>query len=201
MTQVREWREMAPEDKASLFCLTVERVRLLSAAAPPPSLPRRAWKPASKPLTVPTLLMQANRSAGRDRVHTFTKRENRPVKLETPADCRECGVILEDRSRQYCQICIPIFRNEQAASFTGAGRVEMQELRTSGIDPSQTGEAAEKRRSVVKHRRHEELKWDAAHPDVQVDEAAFAREILPRLRDLSLSQLSAEMACHINSAP
>ena len=43
----------------------------------------------------------------------------------------------------------------------------------------------------MKQRRQEELEWDAAHPQVHVDEAVYARDILPRLQDLPLSQISA----------
>lgn len=59
------------------------------------------------------------------------------------------------------------------------------------MDPSHTGEAAEKRRSVMKQRRQEELAWDAAHPDIKVYEAEFAKEILPGLRGLSLTRIAA----------
>lgn len=143
-----------------------------------------------KPLTIPTLLTQANRSAGRDRVRRSARREKRPPKLEVPAACRECGVVLEDRNRQYCEDCLPAYRDAQAVSFSGAGRTKLQDLRASGIDPSQTGAAAEKRRSIMKQRRQEDMEWDAAHPDTVIDEAAFAREILPLLEGLSLSTIS-----------
>jgi hypothetical protein len=142
-------------------------------------------------LTIPTLLTQANRSAGRDRVRTSAPRETRPTKLEAPPACCECGTLLDDKTRHYCDDCLPDIRDEQMTSFSQSGRVKLQELRASGIDPSQTGAAAEKRRSVVKQRRQEELEWDAAHPDVQVDEAAFARDILPTLQGLSLTQIAA----------
>jgi hypothetical protein len=75
-------------------------------------------------------------------------------------------------------------------SFSQSGRVKLQELRASGIDPSQTGAAAEKRRAVMKRRRSEELAWDAKHPGVTADEVAFTRDILPGLRGLTLSQIS-----------
>lgn len=144
----------------------------------------------AKPLIIPTLLTQANRSAGRDNVRTSAPRETRPIKLEAPSACRECGVILENPSRQYCEDCLLVHRASQAASFSNAGRAKLQQLRASGIDPSQTGAAAEKRRAVMKQRRKEELKWDAAYPDLHVDEAAFAREIVPHLQSLPLSVIS-----------
>lgn len=100
-------------------------------------------------------------------------------------------MVLEDRTRQYCDDCLPVYRNAQAASFTSAGRVKLQELRASGIDPAQTEEAAEKCGVIMRQRKREELEWDATHPNAQVDEVAFAGEFLPTLQRLSLTQISA----------
>lgn len=60
---------------------------------------------AAQPLTVPTLLTQGNRSAGRERVRTKPRRSTSPEKLTMPTACRACGVILEDATRQYCEGC------------------------------------------------------------------------------------------------
>jgi CRISPR-associated endonuclease Cas1 len=145
----------------------------------------------ARPLTVPMLLTESNRSRGRDRVRTSAKREATPQKLEAPAACRECGAVLEDRSRHYCDECLPGHREAQAASYAEAGRTKLREMREAGIDPSQTGEAAEKRRDTMKQRRREEAAWDKAHPDVEVDEEVFRSEILPGLQGLPLSTLVA----------
>lgn len=64
------------------------------------------------------------------------------------------------------------------------------DMRASGIDPSQTGEAAEKRRTSMKQRRREEAEWDAEHPDMEGERAAYVREILPTLQQLSLSTIA-----------
>ncbi len=144
-----------------------------------------------QPVRVPTLLSEANRSAGRDKVRTSVKREGRPVKLDAPAGCRECGVVLEDHERHYCDECLPAYRDAQTALFKSAGRERLQDLRASGIDPSQTGAATDKRRAIMKQRRQEELEWDAADPDAHVDEEEFAREIAPGLQGVSLSRISA----------
>jgi hypothetical protein len=146
---------------------------------------------AARPLTVPTLLTQSNRSAGRERVRTSAKREEMPQKLETPGGCRECGVILEDRSRQYCDACLPEYREPQTVSFSDSGRAKLKELRAAGVDPSQTGDAAQKRRSTMQQRRREEREWDAAHRDTEINETVFTHEILPQLQALTLSTLEA----------
>lgn len=106
------------------------------------------------------------------------------------AVCRACGVILDDQSRQYCEDCLPAYREEQVPSFTSAGRTTLQELRASEIDPSQTSAAAENRRIAMKKRREEELEWNAAHPAAVVDGTAFVRDILPRTQGLPLAQIS-----------
>lgn len=100
-------------------------------------------------------------------------------------------MVLDDRTRQYCDECLPEYREAQRAAFSDAGRAKLKELRAAGIDPSRTGVAAEKRRSTMQQRKREEAEWYAAHPDAKADEAVFRREILPRLQNLSLVQISA----------
>jgi hypothetical protein len=136
----------------------------------------------ARPLTVPTLLTQGNRSRGRDGVRTSPKSAPRSRELEAPGGCLECGVMLEDQAREYCDDCLPDYREAQITSFSDAGRAKLKELRASGIDPSQVGEAAEKRRTTMKERRREEAEWDAAHPGGEVDAEAFTNEVLPQLQ-------------------
>lgn len=42
----------------------------------------------------------------------------------------------------------------------------------------------------MKQRRREEAEWDAAHPDMQVDEKVFRSEILPGMQGVSPSTLA-----------
>jgi CRISPR-associated endonuclease Cas1 len=141
------------------------------------------------PFTVPTLLTQSNRSRARDRVRTAPVRVPRAQRIEAPAGCRECGVVLEDQSRHYCDECLPEYRETQVASYAEAGRAKLREMREAGIDPSHTGEASAKRSSRMQQRRREEAEWEAAHPDTEVDELVFTTEILPQLQDVSLSTM------------
>ena len=76
------------------------------------------------------------------------------------------------------------------ASLSDTGRAKLKELRTTGIDPSQTGEAAEKRRTTMQQRRTEEAEWDATYPGTEVDESVFTDEILKTLETFSLKSMS-----------
>ncbi len=76
----------------------------------------------ARPIMVPTLLSQANRSAGRDSVRTVPKKRAPAGTLAAPNACRDCGTILHRRGRMYCDECLPEYRDEQAASFSDAGR-------------------------------------------------------------------------------
>ena len=89
---------------------------------------------------------------------------------------------------------MPEYREAQSTSFSDAGRTRLKELRAEGIDPSHTGEATEKRRTIMDQRRREDAEWDAAHCGVEVDESVFYAEILPQLQDLSISNIEGDRA-------
>lgn len=114
----------------------------------------------------------------------------KPQRIEAPAGCRECGVVLEDWTRQYCDECLPEYWEARRTSFSDTGRAKLKELRAAGIVPSHTGEASEKRRSRMQQRKQEEQEWDATHPDTEVDEEVFRTEILPGLQGVPLSTLA-----------
>ncbi len=141
----------------------------------------------AKPLTTPTLLTQSNRSAGRNGVRTTPKLQ----KLEAPAACRSCGVILEDATRQYCDECRPEIQATQMREFSAAGREKLAELRAAGQDPSQGGEAAKKRAAALRRRKREVETWEAEHGEIEVDETVFTTELLPRLQGVPLSEIAA----------
>lgn len=145
---------------------------------------------AARPLTAPTLLTQANRSGERDQLRTAPKQTAKPQRLDAPYGCWECGVVLDDRTRQYCDECLPEYREAQANVSVDAGRVKLKELRAEGTNPSPTVEAGEKRRSTMQQRRREEGESDAAHPNTVVDDSVFTTEILPTLQELSLSAIA-----------
>jgi hypothetical protein len=144
---------------------------------------------AAQPLRVPTLLTQANRSAGRGGRRTAPKRTTKPQKLEAPAACRSCGVILEDATRQYCDDCRPEVQAAQVVDFSAAGRSTLAKLRAAGKDPSKGGEAARKRGAKTSQRKRELADWEAKHGD-EPDPEIFRHEILPSLRQMSLAAMA-----------
>jgi hypothetical protein len=109
----------------------------------------------AQPLRVPTLLTQANRSAGREKVRTTARRTKQPEKLEAPSACRGCGVILADAARQYCDECRHEVQAAQVAEFSAAGRAKLAALRAAGNDPSRGGQAGQKRATTTSKRKAE----------------------------------------------
>jgi hypothetical protein len=143
-----------------------------------------------QPLAVPTLLTQANRSAGRDAVRTSKKRATALEKLEAPSACRTCGVLLSERGRQYCGDCWTEAQTTQVVEFAAAGRAKMAELRSAGKDPSRGGEAAKKRAAALERRQREAAVWEAEHGAEAFDDEVFRTEILPSLQGVSLGTMA-----------
>lgn len=141
------------------------------------------------PLKVPTLLSQANRSAGRDSIRTKAKKPALDIPVAAPNACRECGVVVTEKERQYCDECLPVYQQKQAASFGEAGRAKMAELRAAGRDPSQTREAKKHRGAKISQRLKEQKTWEAEHGR-EADPQMFVREILPSLQGVSLGAMA-----------
>lgn len=89
----------------------------------------------------------------------------------------------------YCDDCLPKYREEQATSFSDAGRKRMAELRAVGRDPSRGGEAAKRRGAKHSQRMMEQKTWESEHGSL-ADPELFQCEILPRLQDVSLGAMS-----------
>ena len=138
---------------------------------------------------MPTLLSQANRSAGRDRLRTTAKKATTPGKLQVPPACRDCGVVLHDTSRIYCDDCLPTYQQAHAVSFSEAGRAKMAELRAASRDPSRGGQAKEKRGRKNSQHMQDQAAWEAEH-GTDADPEVFRREILPHLQGVSLGVMA-----------
>lgn len=137
---------------------------------------------------MPTLLSQANRSDGRDRVRMTEKKATTPGKLSVPAACRECGVVLEDALRMYCSERLPCYQRAHAASFSDAGRVKLAELRAAGRDPSRGDLAKAKRGQKNSQHMQDQAAWEAEH-GTETDPEVFRRETLPHLQGVSLGAI------------
>lgn len=98
----------------------------------------------AKPIGVPTLVSQANRRDGRELVRTREKREVQSEVQKLPNACRECGTILSNRSRRYCDACLPIARERSVATFSQSGRERLVELSAKGHEPSRARDALRK---------------------------------------------------------
>lgn len=142
---------------------------------------------------LPTPLTQSNRSAGRAkvrkcRVQDGTNRTTTPRTTRLPAACLDCGTILEDSIRKYCDACLPDIRQEQGAAFAVAGPATLARRRAAGTDPAHGGEAGKARgqRNATHYRANAEWKQDQTEtPDLD-----FAHDILPMLQDIPLSRMA-----------
>lgn len=141
---------------------------------------------------LPTPLTQSNRSAGRakgrKRPASGTSSDasrNRTARL--PAACLDCGTILDNPVRRYCDDCLPEIRQEQGTAFALAGPATLAERRASGTDPAHGSDAG--RRRGERNKAHVEAARTWERDDATstlMDSDAFTREILPRLQGIPL---------------
>lgn len=139
---------------------------------------------------LPTPLTQANRSAGRDGVRRTPARP-----AVQPSDqaqlfhaCPDCGTVIEDSGRRYCDACLPDAKERSIAVYAEAGPAALARLMTEGRDPSHGGDAGRKRGAAIAARLRDAAKWNAEH-DGKPDPDTFRREILPALQGISLSRI------------
>lgn len=92
------------------------------------------------------------------------------------------------QNRRYRDECLPEQRTESVAIFSVAGPAALDARRAAGSDPAHTPDAnREKGERNTAHRAAAE-RW-AAEATGAVDEAAFARDVLPRLQGVPLSAM------------
>jgi hypothetical protein len=176
-THTHELAETLPAWR-KLIALVAERV---------PSLLLKRDPPAVK---LATPLTEANRRADRAR---RDDRTNTPTQAKAPRPerrCKRCGGELPNRTRVYCDDCLPHHQRDMYDAFAATGRAGVARKRAEGIDPSHGGEAREKRGATMSRRRYEVRNWDTTHPDTIADPDFFAHEILPGLQRVPLSELA-----------
>lgn len=144
---------------------------------------------------IPTPLTQANRRVGRANVHNRQVRDTYAShQAPLPVACLDCGVILEDSARRYCDACLPDVRKEQEIAFAAAGPAALAARRATGTDPAHGGDAGRSRgRRNAKHYTAA-VQWEMKHaPREEVEQPEpehFTRDILPMLQDIPLSKLA-----------
>jgi hypothetical protein len=147
---------------------------------------------AMKERPVATPLTQANRSAGRDGVRT------KPPALEQlsgellPTACRECGVILEDPTRVWCDGCLPTARVEKDRVNIAVALLAKSELRAVGKDPSHGGEIAQKRGATHREQLRRNAEWEASNLPIMT-EAEFRARVLPGLAGVPVRAIAAAL--------
>lgn len=151
-------------------------------------------QPAQQPL--PTPLTQTNRSAGRANLRkqsTGIAPSRRTATI--PAACQDCGVVLEDSARSYCDDCLPEVRLERARTFALTGPATLMERRAAGADPAHGGSAGKARgRSNATHHASV-VRWEREHRAgsdayAQAEPEHFTRDILPTLRNVALRAMA-----------
>ncbi|MGO8947064.1 MAG: CRISPR-associated endonuclease Cas1 [Ktedonobacterales bacterium] len=158
---------------------------------------RVSRKPLSKPpatqrQALPTPLSGANRRAGRDRQRTQEYKEPaNPTAPQLTHTCIGCGAELSRANSTYCEACLIERREEYVPAFLAAGPEVLAELRAVGQDPAHGGEAAAKRAAHIRSRTAALAEWKANHDRgaVQEPELDFRRDILPDIREVSLTTL------------
>ena len=143
---------------------------------------------SKQPLTVPTLLTEANRSAGRDGVRVKPRRETKQG-LTVLQACKACGVVLERQDRNHCGDCMPEELRAGALVLREKGRTKREVLRLAGKDPAHSETANRRRGKKVAQAQREFRQWDAAH-EGESDPEVFRREILPGLQSVPLGAMA-----------
>lgn len=148
--------------------------------------------------TMPTPLTQTNRSAGRVQVKASRRTANHAgtsARVSTgvfhraatlPAACHDCGVILTNPKRKYCDACIPDVRREQGTgTFARSGPAALAAQREAGNDPAHGGDAGKARGQRNAAHVAALVQWDREHAAIPEPER-FTSDILPLLHNVPL---------------
>ncbi len=135
--------------------------------------------------SLPTILTQMNRSAGRGR----RRLGSRPLKEPSiPKKCDHCGALVA-KNRQYCNRCLPEIRAEMTDAFAKAGAAAITRLNREGRGPSQRLQGRKKYGQRISQRNKEIRLWEAINSNADREPEIFRRDILPQLHDIPLSAL------------
>lgn len=132
---------------------------------------------------IPTPLTGENRSLGRP------PRPKKPASQggRRPNCCERCGTPLK-KGRRFCEPCLGLLQNSHLKEMVGRAHEQLATLRHEGVDPAHGGEAASKRGESVAVNNRKSYEWNRTN--ARLDPRIFSEEILPILRDVTLSVMS-----------
>jgi hypothetical protein len=122
--------------------------------------------------------------------------------------CRGCGHVLpaleQDHAatrRWWCDSCRPERRAELDDRMRTAARVVAEQHRAeTGVLPSHTDEAHDRRRDTNRRRQLARLAWEADHGGASPDVEWYSEQIAPRLAGLSLTEIAGALGVSTSSA-
>jgi CRISPR-associated endonuclease Cas1 len=135
---------------------------------------------------LPTPLTRDNNSAAQ----IGKRRGDRHILAEPPKlnACRDCGVVLSDRGRLYCDECLLVHRLGRTGDI-GAAHARLRVLRAAGADPVSRSEVRRKIGANNRARQRAILEWEARHGN-GLDPEVFQREILPGLQRVTVTRMA-----------
>jgi hypothetical protein len=137
---------------------------------------------------VPALLTNANRSAGREATKQKAAKARAQPELGLPTTCLDCGVVLDDPSRKYCNECFPERRADIVANFATIGPAALARRRAVGTDPAHTEEARRKQGIQAAENVRAIADWERANGMGNID-LDFELDVLAGIRTTPLSSL------------
>ena len=131
--------------------------------------------------------------------------ENEPP-LPLPI-CRGCGAVLErepDRIRRrgtYCPKCLAQRRAEIGSTLPAASAKRRLDFeKQAGLRPTHSPQAREKRSRAMTLQRAQQSIWEAGHSTNNHDPEWFDRDILPNLRNRTLTEIAQAAGVSTSSA-
>jgi len=139
------------------------------------------------------------RSVHKGRLRVRTERITLPTVSEPVAlvrnACRECGLVLPDADRRFCDDCLPQVRREHFNESLGsseAGRAALARLRAEGNDPLSKPDVRKRRAAKASKNRRAVMAWN---DDGSLDGIDFARDVLTRLQAVPTNELRKALQC------
>jgi len=113
--------------------------------------------------------------------------------------CRDCGEPITVRKRVYCDVCLPLRReeiqNSNKDAFTSAGPAKINAMRKAGHDPTNSKEAKLRRSTTASKQRRAAATWIDDGSLATID---FVRDIAPKLAKLPVKTIAEAMESSIS---